>query len=126
MKKFRNQANWKKEDFIGEVNNEPSETIPDQTMSVREIIASMVRGKPVPKINYPQALVHEGVDLHVDIANLQNMEIQDQIEYAKELKRYGAKLEKEIRKDQEEHRKQVAKGEHPEQQPPEPEEPAKP
>lgn len=34
-------------DSVGEVNNQPSETVPDQTLSVKEIMVRYARGLPL-------------------------------------------------------------------------------
>jgi len=47
-KKIRNWLNYEyQEDSIPEINNEPSMTIPDETMSVSEIVRRYAQGQPI-------------------------------------------------------------------------------
>lgn len=45
--KIKNMLNATDFPYLGEVNNEPSMTIPDQTMSIRTILERHSRGLPV-------------------------------------------------------------------------------
>lgn len=48
MKKIRNSLNYCCGDFRGEVNNLPSQTVPDLTLSVQQIYQRFTRGSSLP------------------------------------------------------------------------------
>jgi hypothetical protein len=52
MKQFRNIMTY--EEYKGEVNDQPDQTIPDQAMSIKEILKRFARGLPIEqfKPNY--------------------------------------------------------------------------
>ncbi len=52
MKQFRNIMTY--EEYLGKVNDQPDQTIPDQAMSIKEILKRYARGLPVEqfKPNY--------------------------------------------------------------------------
>lgn len=41
-------TNWSPKKTLGEMNNKPSETVPDQSMTIQEIIARFVRSGSMP------------------------------------------------------------------------------
>ena len=47
MRTVKNTGNAKDYPYKGEVNNKPSETIPDQTMTMREILTRYAKGLPI-------------------------------------------------------------------------------
>lgn len=47
MTKIKNSGNAKDFPYKGEVNNQPSETVPDQTMTMREILIRYAKGQPI-------------------------------------------------------------------------------
>jgi hypothetical protein len=47
MRKLKNSGNAQDFPTKGEVNNKPSETIPDQTMTMREILTRYAKGLPI-------------------------------------------------------------------------------
>ena len=47
MTKIKNTGNAKDFPYLGEVNNQPSETVPDQTMTMREILIRYAKGLPI-------------------------------------------------------------------------------
>jgi hypothetical protein len=59
--------------YAGEVNNKPSMTIPDQTMSIREIMNRYARGLPIAGEKFP---LYEGDDDE----NLPDLSRMDKIE----------------------------------------------
>lgn len=59
-----------------EVNDQPSMTIPDQTMSIREILDRFARGLPLGGQRVP---VYNGED--DDLPDLQHMDLADREEY---------------------------------------------
>jgi len=46
---FKNIMNY--EEYKGEVNNQPSQTIPDQAMSIKEILQRFARGLPIEQFS---------------------------------------------------------------------------
>lgn len=58
----RNQFNYLEHLTEGEVNNSPSMTIPDQTLSIREILVRYSRGLPIPNTKTP-IYEEDGMDM---------------------------------------------------------------
>jgi len=90
----------------GEVNDLPSQTIPDQTLSVRELLVRYAKGLPLEGLKQP---IWEGEDgdaidpRRLDLAERQELEIQARQELAeieerlksKKVEKTTAKLSKE-------------------------------
>ena len=90
----------------GEINNLPSQTIPDQTLSVRELLVRYAKGLPLDGMKQP---IWEGEDgdaidpRRLDLAERQELEIQARQELAeieerlksKKVEKTTAKLSKE-------------------------------
>jgi hypothetical protein len=76
----------------GEINNEPSLTIPDETMSIREILSRYSRGLSVDqKVPY-----FDEEDYHPDLSKMDLADREDYIEKVKqELKDLHEKLKTE-------------------------------
>jgi len=76
----------------GEINSEPSLTIPDETMSIREILSRFSRGLSVDqKISY-----YDEEDYHPDLSKMDLADREDYIEKVKqELKDIQDKLKTE-------------------------------
>lgn len=73
--KFKNHFNADQFPDKGEVNDQPSKTIPDQTMSIREIVARFQRGLPIDAGKVP---IYHGEDIELpDIRKLDLVEIQE-------------------------------------------------
>lgn len=53
MRQIKNSGNASDFPYTGEVNNQPSETIPDQTMSMREILTRYAKGLPIDGAKTP-------------------------------------------------------------------------
>lgn len=51
--KINNTLNYNYLDHDGEINNLPSETVPDETMSIREILERYARGLPLNGMRVP-------------------------------------------------------------------------
>jgi hypothetical protein len=89
----------------GEINNLPSQTIPDQTLSVRELLVRYAKGLPLDGMRQP---IWEGEDgdaidpRRLDLAERQELEIAARQELAeieerlksKKVEKSTAKLEK--------------------------------
>lgn len=67
----------------GEVNNVPSLTIPDQTMSLREILRRYAAGYPVEGQKEPQYLGEED-----DMPDIKKMDLSEIEDYANEYKKH--------------------------------------
>ena len=103
--KIRNIFNAK-EFNDNEVNNEPSQTIPDQAMSVRELLSRYANGLPLAGSKEP---IYEGEDgdgidpRRLDLAERQELEVAARQELAeieerlksKKVEKTTAKLSKE-------------------------------
>ena len=90
----------------GEINNLPSQTIPEQTLSVRELLVRYAKGLPLDGMKQP---IWEGEDgdpidpRRLDLAERQELEIQARQELAeieerlksKKVEKTTAKLSKE-------------------------------
>lgn len=86
---------------VGEVNNEPSKTVPDQAMTIDEIISRTQRGLPVTGVKVP---MYNETDDGI-LPDLRKLDISE----FHELKKRMYKAEKEIRKqlkEEEDKRKQ--------------------
>ena len=53
MRNIKNSGNAQDFPYIGEVNNQPSETVPDQTMTMREILTRYAKGLPIDGAKTP-------------------------------------------------------------------------
>ena len=53
MKKIKNSGNALDFPYKGEVNNQPSETVPDQTMTMREILTRYAKGQSIDGVKTP-------------------------------------------------------------------------
>jgi len=53
MKKIKNSGNASDFPYKGEVNNKPSETVPDQTMTMREILTRYAKGQSIDGVKIP-------------------------------------------------------------------------
>lgn len=80
--KFRN--NWtNRPQSTGEVNTQPSQTLPDQTMSIPEILQRYARGLPITKGKVPIYQGEEdpfkGIDpKRLDLSELHNLKLQNE------------------------------------------------
>jgi len=53
MKKIKNSGNASDFPYKGDVNNKPSETVPDQTMTMREILTRYAKGQSIDGVKIP-------------------------------------------------------------------------
>ena len=74
--KHQSILNYNHENHIGEVNDMPSLTIPDHTMSIREIVKRYAQGIPMTG----KEPIYEGEELLPDI---KYMDLADRQSYAK-------------------------------------------
>jgi hypothetical protein len=79
--KIRNAMNYKEFKQQGEVNNQPSKTVPDQTMSIREILTRYAHGLPIDSGKVP---IYEGEDFHPDPSKMDLVDRQEYMESVKE------------------------------------------
>ncbi len=83
--KIKTMLNYSNFDKNYEVNNEPSQTIPDQTMSIRELLRRYASGLPLGGSKDP---IYEGEDgdgvdpRRLDLAERQELEIAARQELA--------------------------------------------
>lgn len=88
MKKVRNLLNYDCHSIVGEINDEPSMAVPNQSLTVREILARHTRGLPVTG-NINSYYDENEDDIYMpDIKTLDLSEIDDyKAKYADILKR---------------------------------------
>lgn len=84
--KIRNTLNAKTFEKKNEINNDPDQCIPDQSMTVREIMDRFTRGLPLDAGKVP---IYEGEEyspdlLHMDLADREEY-IQSVFQYAKQV-----------------------------------------
>jgi hypothetical protein len=65
--------------FTGEVNNEPSETIPDQSMSIRTLLDRYSRGLPISGERTP--ICQQGDDFN-DMPDPRTLDLAERQEFA--------------------------------------------
>lgn len=103
--KFKNHFNREEFPTDHEVNTKPSETIPDQTMSIREIMERYARGLPISGAKVP---VYHGEDEFIpnpktiDLADMEAMKkaAAQEINDLRDNLQKNANLEKEKREKQ--------------------------
>jgi hypothetical protein len=74
MKIVKNIFNTEDNKYKGQVNNEPSMTIPDQTMSLRELITRYAKGLPLEGAKTPIWEGEEGFDVNPETLDLAERE----------------------------------------------------
>lgn len=90
--KFKNHYNSKPDK--GEINNKPSLTVPDQTMSVTELLKRYASGMPIGG----KSPLYHGETEDDDIGDhvLQNMDQLDRIDYLREKEQEFLKLKTDL------------------------------
>lgn len=63
-----------------EINNEPSQTVPDQTMSIRTLIERYAQGLPIGGSMFPQTFQDD--EEYNDIPDPERMDLHDRMEFA--------------------------------------------
>lgn len=86
MRSQYNYAAWQRDKLeqgfpLGEVNNEPSLTVPDMTMSLREIFQRFASGQP---LNVQSNLVYTGDDYYPDVREMDLVEREEALQATKE------------------------------------------
>jgi hypothetical protein len=83
--------------YEGEVNNEPSQTVPDQSMGLRELLVRYAKGLPLEGAKTP---IFEGEDgSEIDVEKLDLAEREELAEQAREeLKNLTTKIKGDIEK----------------------------
>jgi len=76
----------------GEINRYPSLTLPDQSMSIAEIVTRFVRGQPLPAA---AGAYYAGED--DDTPNLDAMELTDAMDYMEASKNFIKDTDKKLR-----------------------------
>ena len=77
--KIRNSLNYIQE--RGKVFTEPSQTVPDQTMSIRTILDRYAKGLPTTGMKIP---IYEDGDIDNYIPDPKTMDLAERQEYAKQ------------------------------------------
>lgn len=81
-KKYINSFDYKSEDFKGEVNKLPTVTVPDMTMSLKEILKRYTRGGEIATLT-PVYQQGEDFDENPDISK---MDATEKLQYAKDIR----------------------------------------
>lgn len=93
----KNPFNAEQFPYDGEVNNEPSQTVPDQSMGLRELLVRYAKGLPLEGAKTP---IFEGEDgSEIDVEKLDLAEREELAEQAREeLKNLTSKIKGDIEK----------------------------
>lgn len=75
--KIQTYLSYQEVEHIGEVNNLPSETQPDEVLSIREMLENHVRGLPVSGSSGEGVYLPEEVGYVPDLRSLDLTEIED-------------------------------------------------
>lgn len=75
-----------------EINDQPSETIPNQAMTVKELIERNARGLPLQGAKVPMYEDNGG-----DFADLEHMELTDRMDYIRNVKERAENALQELR-----------------------------
>lgn len=75
-KKVKNMLNFDHQQEKGEVNNMPSETVPDQSMSIQEILLRHSRGLAINDARVPI------FDEDNDLPDIRTLDLSERAEYA--------------------------------------------
>lgn len=81
MKPIYSQLDYNHEDQKYEVNNQPSQTVPDQTMSIREIIDRFANGGVIEQFT---PYYGEEEDFNELLPNTYKMDLADRQAYAEQ------------------------------------------
>lgn len=95
--KIANTLNYQFKKQTGEVNNKPSMTIPDQTMSIREILDRYARGLPIEAGKVP---IYDGEEYSPDPRYMDLADRQEYMEYAKDQIKAYEQQQNEVKTDQ--------------------------
>jgi hypothetical protein len=97
QKLVKHPFNAKDFTYEGEVNNEPSQTVPDQSMGLRELLVRYAKGLPLEGQKTP---IFEGEDgSEIDVEKLDLAEREELAEQAREeLKNLSTKIKGDIEK----------------------------
>ena len=87
----KSYLNKKAHRFTGEVNNQPSETIPDQSMSIRTLLDRYSRGLPISGERTP--IWQQGDDYN-DMPDPRTLDLAERQEYAEEYQQELKSLKK--------------------------------
>lgn len=97
--KFKSHYNSKEFKRDDEVNNQPSKTVPDQAMSVREIMDRYAKGLPIEEGRVP--LYEEDDDPEIDsMPDMRTLDISEQREYLEEVKKQNKELQLKYQREQ--------------------------
>lgn len=92
MKRIQNSLNYDPADWPGEKNTMPSMTVPDQAMSIQEILRRFAQGLPLGGQKVP--LYDE--DIPFDAQEFQRMDLADKQEFMEANKRRMEQLQSEL------------------------------
>ena len=88
---YKTASNARYYPVIGEINNEPSMTIPNQAMTVRELMIRFASGLPLKGQKVP---IYEGDE---EIPDIDKMELIEREEYYLELKKQREEVEERVK-----------------------------
>lgn len=91
--RFKTPWNASKFPHKGEVNTQPSKTVPDQTMSIKEIMERYARGLPIEAGKVP--IYHGEED---EIPDLKRMDLSERADYLEAVKDHVKDLKTQLKK----------------------------
>lgn len=101
--------NWLNYDYrqqLGEVNEKPSQTVPDQTMGLKEILHRFAHGLPIPNDKSPIYQTYDGGPEDV-LPNVRAMDLADLQTLRESMADEIARLEQQSKSELQAHRKRV-------------------
>lgn len=106
MKKHIAQSDYDYKKVVEEVNNQPSLTVPDQSMSIIEIMKRFAKGLPIDGERVPW---YEGTDQEIeengDFPDITRLDQVDRHMLAKDAQENTARLRKKLREEAEQKKK---------------------
>ena len=101
MAKIKNPLNYDYRDYPGQFNTQPSQTLPDQTMSIKTIMERYAKGLPIANALDPIYEDEENPSTGInprtlDLVDLQDLKRKNQadLEYFTKLARTGSKKQR--------------------------------
>jgi len=105
QKRFKTQYNAKLFPTVGEINNMTSETIPAQSMSVREIMVRFAKGLP---IDGARVVEYDGGEDLLDGVNWNTLDLSEKANFVENLKSELSALQKNYDENQKRLKQQAA------------------
>lgn len=110
MKKHKFASDYDFENIINEYlpNDEPSQTVPDQAMSIAEIMRRYAQGLPLEGEKVPFYENEEDIDTGNNMPDVSRMDLVDRLQLAKDAKEHAQEMERQIREQLQREKKEKA------------------